>query len=272
MADLYEKHIIAYAKDPLIRFQASSGGFCKVFLQYLIEQNIVDKVIFTRMEENGSNPMSLISNDVDKILTRTNSIYQYHNQIKILDSINEEERYVFIGLPCFVRYIRTQQIKYNRYKNIQLLISILCNQAPSPSFKESICKDNNIDIPQISEIDYRHGVYPGKIKFSLKDNSSIILSFKETWVKYNYPNLQFIPMCCLNCELFESTFADIVVGDPWLTDYDKSKLGWTKVIVRNKESMNLIEQSKKYIYFEELKNTVLAYKHTKQDKYKKYYA
>lgn len=265
--------LIAHSSDPKIRISASSGGFCKSFLIYLLDANIVDNIILTRMIENCTQPETIITNDKQKILTRTNSIYEYHNQIAVLSQTRDDQTYAFIGLPCFVRYIKNQQIKYHKYLNIFPLISILCNQAPNMSFKNQLLTDHNINIDEVIEIDYRYGKYPGSIVVKLKNNTTIKLGdFTNLWNRYHYPNLSYMPHCCLNCELFESSFADIVVGDPWKTDYDKDKLGWTKLIVRNEKSMNIISQAKddNYIYFEELLQNQLAYKHTKIYKQQNY--
>lgn len=269
---MYHKDLVAHSSDPNIRVSASSGGFCKSFLLYLLDANIVNNIILTRMIENSTQPETIITNDKQKILTRTNSIYEYHNQIAILSETKNDETYAFIGLPCFVRYIKNQQIKYHKYLNIFPLISILCNQAPNISFKNQLLTDHNIHIDEVIEINYRYGEYPGNVIVRLKNNTTTNLgSFTDLWHKHHYPNLSHMPNCCLNCELFESTFADIVVGDPWKTKYDKDKLGWTKIIVRNEEAMNLIEKCKNqgYIHFETLLENKLAYKHTKD--YKKFH-
>ena len=263
---IYQEHIIAYSKNSTIRRESSSGGFCKSFLIYLIENKVVDYTILTRMKDNTTSPESIITNDRNKILTRPNSIYEYHNQLEILSEINADKQYSFIGLPCFVRFIRNQQLKNNKYKNIYPLISILCNQAPVPLFKQKILEDNNIDINEVIDINYRYGDYPGSIYVMMRNNKNINLGLLKTaWGKYNDPNYCYAPPCCLNCELYESKFADIVVGDPWLTKYEKDTKGWTKIIVQNADCMNLIRDcaAKNYIYIEKLDNTILAYKKTK---------
>jgi coenzyme F420-reducing hydrogenase beta subunit len=266
-----EIHLVSHSKDPDIRQNSSSGGFCKSFLTYLVESNTVDFVIMTRMKEDSTEPESIITNEKQKIITRSNSIYEYHDQTKILKNIETDKKYCFIGLPCFVRYIRNQQIKHNKYKNIFPLISILCNQAPKSSFKNSLMNENNIQIDQVCEIDYRNGKYPGEIIAIMKDGSLKNLGcFRKNWLRFNDPFFKHIPDCCLNCELFESTFADIVVGDPWLTQYEKDTNGWTKIIVRNEESMNLINKgvANNYITIQKLEDneSFLAYKHTKEFK------
>lgn len=106
-------NLFIHAKNEQTRQNASSGGFCKAFLCYLIDSRIVDYVILTRIKENSSEPETIITNDKNKILTRTNSVYEYNNQIKILDQIELEKKYCFVGLPCFVKYIVNQKKKKN---------------------------------------------------------------------------------------------------------------------------------------------------------------
>lgn len=264
----YEKHIVSYSKDEHIRKISSSGGFCKSFLIYLIESKTVDYVIMTRMKDHSIKPESIITDDVLKIKTRSNSIYEYHNQINILNNTREDKKYAFIGLPCFVRHIKHQQIKNKKYLNIFPLISILCNQAPKTSFKQQVFADHGIAEEEVADIDYRYGDYPGNFLVTMNNGSEKIINYRDTWSKYNDPNYCYAPPCCLNCELFESYFADIVVGDPWLTKYEKSKNGWTKVITRNEESMNLVNKCSEsnYIHIEDLEDKILAYKKTKEFK------
>lgn len=267
----FERNIVAHSNDEIIRRGSSSGGFCKSFLTYLVESKAVDFVIMTRMKEDSTDPVSIITNDKIEITTRSNSIYEYHDQTKILNDISIDKKYAFIGLPCFVRHIKNQQLKNQKYKNIFPLISILCNQAPGPSFKNRLMKDNDIDPDQVCEVDYRHGDYPGGVLFRMKNGSvKHAGSFRGIWSKYNDPGFRHTPHCCLNCELFESKFADIVVGDPWKTKYEKDKQGWTKVIVRNEKSMNLINKCVKngYLKVENLeeRESFLAFKHSKEFK------
>jgi coenzyme F420 hydrogenase subunit beta len=271
MSEFFIQNIVAHAVDSNIRSSASSGGFCKSFLLYLLDYKIIDNVILTRLKDNSTQPESIITCDKNKILTRTNSIYEYHNQIKILSEIKNDQKYAFIGLPCFIKYIRNQQLEHNKYLNIFPLISILCNQAPNSLFKYQLCKDYNININDVIEINYRYGKYPGSVYIKMIDGSFYILdSFPKIWAKYNDPGFEYAPQCCLNCELFESTFADIVVGDPWKTIYTKDSKGWTKVIIRNEHSMSLILDATNngYLSIKHLKNseTFLAYKHTKEYK------
>jgi coenzyme F420 hydrogenase subunit beta len=267
-----EINLVSHSKDPDIRQNSSSGCFCKSFLTYLVESKTVDFVIMMRMKEDSTEPEGIITNDKNKIKTRSNSIYEYHDQTKILNSIENDKKYAFIGLPCFVRYIRNQQIKNKKYLNIFPLISILCNQAPNPSAKQQLLKDNNINIDEVSEIDYRYGKFPGRVLIKFKDDRALLLdSSKSFWQKYN-ESFQYAPNCCLNCGLFESAFADIVVGDPWQTQYEKDTNGWTKVIVRNEESMNLIDNSAINSYISIIKleknESFLAYKRSKEYKHR----
>lgn len=247
----FPKHIVSYSKDEEIRLNSSSGGFCKSFLCFLIEKKIVDYVILTRMKENSTSPETIITNKKEKIINRTNSIYEYNDQTKILSQLDKCKTYAFIGLPCFTRFIKNKKSKYS---NIKLTISLLCNQAPSCSFKKHLLKDNDVKEKELEDIDYRSGKHPGRIQLFYNNGNNKILDgfFPEYWKKYNY-EYKFAPKCCLKCNLYEGLESDISAGDAWpLPKYNKPE-GWTKLLVRNNYAMNLIHQAhcENYIYYEE---------------------
>lgn len=242
MINVITKTYFSHAKDEEIRLAASSGGFCKAFLCYLVDNNIVDYVILTRLKDNSTEPETIITNDKNKILNRTNSIYEFNNQTHILKDIDHSKTYAFIGLPCFVYYIKKQQ-QINKLMNIKLTISLLCNQAPSKKYKEQLIKDAECNVNEIVNIDYRHGPSPGCVKIvDFKNQEKILGSHGYNWSKYN-TKYCFSPACCRNCSLYESSFADIVVGDPWHTKYEKSKSGWTKVTAYTQTAIDLIEKA-----------------------------
>lgn len=232
--------LFSHSKEPGIRATASSGGFCKSFLCYLVEQNIVDYVILTRIKDNSSEPETIITRDRAKILSRSNSVYEYNNQLKILSELEEDKKYAFIGLPCFVHHIKKNQA-LQRLSNIKLTISLLCNMAPTKRYREQIVKDagyNSTD--EIIEIDYRYGDYPGAVKLvDVNGKSQLVGSHYACWGKYPFRGC-FLPNCCRKCDLYEAPFSDIVVGDPWHTKYHQRKEKWTKVTAHTESALRLI--------------------------------
>ena len=82
---------LAHSGNDIIRFQASSGGFIKSFLVYLVESRTIDSVIITRTG-NSNNPLvpeTIITNSKEDILsTRTNSVYAVDNPFLAFKGIN----------------------------------------------------------------------------------------------------------------------------------------------------------------------------------------
>lgn len=242
----HRKTFFAHAKDDNIRSSASSGGFCKAFLCYLLDNKIVDYVIITRIKDNSTDPETIITDNKEKILTRTNSVYEYNNQIKVLKDIDKDKKYCFVGLPCFVKYVKQQQA-IGKYNNITITIGLLCDQAPSSSFKKQILKDYGIDFRSASGINYRHGEHPGVVNVQTKDGKNhSLFKYEQAWSKYNMTNC-FTPSCCRQCELFGAKEADISAGDAWHTKYAKSKKGWTKITVNN-SVLKLVEDAENKNY------------------------
>ena len=112
------KKYLSYSLNDEVRHRASSGGFCKEFLKFVIENKIADKVIITVLGEGHESliPKTIITNDINKILSaKSNTIYDKTSPLSILKELDNTQSYVFVGLPChikpFKRYCERKQIK-----------------------------------------------------------------------------------------------------------------------------------------------------------------
>jgi coenzyme F420-reducing hydrogenase beta subunit len=255
-------HYVAYSTDPMIRQAASSGGFCKAFLLFLLESGTCDYVIMTRMKAGATSPESIITNRREDILARSNSIYEYYNQVAILTQLDPASTYAFIGLPCFVRHIRLEQAK-GRYGNIVLAMGLFCNQAPSHKFKHKPISDAHLPAAEVNEIDYRWGGQDNRIMLRRRDGTiDTSLGFREVWSLYNSSSFQYALPVCMKCDLFEADMADISIGDPWLTEFASAAQGYTKIICRSTQAALLVRSAvdKGYIVLQREPTNTIAYR------------
>lgn len=255
MSNKIKKHLFAHAVDEKIRKSASSGGFCKALFCYMIDHSIVDYVIMPRIKPDSTDPEMMITNSADEILQRTNSIYEYFNQLKPLNNLDDSKTYAIITLGCFAKSIRSRQ-RRGKIKNIKYILSPLCHQAPKSNFKHEMIKlltDGELTSNDLKEIDYRGGSHPwgGEVLVDNFGKEYYKLNHNQAWWKFNM-NYQNAPDCCLRCTIEDEALADIMVGDPWLTIYDatdNTKPGaWTSVSVRTQEAHELIKNSIKHGY------------------------
>jgi coenzyme F420 hydrogenase subunit beta len=246
----YSKYFI-YSLNKRIRYNSSSGGFCKSILCYLIDIKKVDAVIITRTgsKENPLKPETIITNKKkDIISTRTNSIYAPTNPLIILKNTEKNKKYAFVGLPCHCKALKDMQ-KKGLYKNIKLIISLFCCHTPKMGFTQEILKNQKINKKEVEKIEYRGNGWPGSFTIYLKNGGKIHLESKKCWsISYKYFRNN-----CKKCNLL-AIYSDISVCDPWNLGFEKNdNKGKTLVLCNNKKSNILVREAEKLKYLKILK-------------------
>lgn len=249
------KSYLSYSLDDAVRHRASSGGFCKSFLQFCIETKVVDKAIITVLGD-GSNalvPSTIITDDIEKILsTKSNSIYDKTNPLSVLKKLNSDERYIFVGLPCHILPLK----KYCAKKNIKVFtISLFCNHTPLTYYK-SVLDNVGISEDSVRHFEYRGSGWPGSTRI-VTDDEDIKLNFSECWNTYSEKHVEMLAKC-KRCIKLISEDADICVGDAWIQRVlNRDKKGTNMVVVMNSNSNVLVNDCSKkgYIYLEHLSNS-----------------
>lgn len=241
----------AYATDEDVRVRASSGGFVKSFLIYLLESRrstrrtslgfstIVDFAIITRT--GGVDcpliPETIITNSKDDILsTRTNSVYMINNPFAIFDRLESESTYAFVGLPCHIKRLRAYQ-KNGKYRNITVVIALFCHHTPNAEFTRDILQKLNVKEQDIRQIEYRGSGWPGGFTAYLKNGDRRFIEASQYWSN----DLNNGPKRCKYCpEIAEE--ADVYVGDPWNLGFQRTdSKGMSLVICRNDYASTLVK-------------------------------
>ena len=232
---------LAHSSDDAIRFRASSGGFIKSFLVYLLESQTVDFVIITRTG-NSNNPLvpeTIITNSKEDILsTRTNSVYAVNNPFHVLKGIDYDKKYAFVGLPCHVRNLRGLQ-KKGKYRNIVIVIGLFCNHTPNIEFTKGILQKLNVKEHDLRQIEYRGSGWPGGFTAYLKNGQKKFIALQDYWDN----DLNNGPELCKYCsEIAED--ADVYVGDPWNLKLEGTdSKGMSLVICRNSQASRLVRRA-----------------------------
>lgn len=241
-----ESSHFAYSCDEGVRFRASSGGFIKSFLVFLIEKGIVDYAIITRTGDSSRPlvPETVITNDKDEILSsRTNSVYMPHNVFSIFRELDPDKEYAVVGLPCQVKHLWELQ-GVGEYWNIPVVISLFCYYTPTLAFTRRIIESLNLRPEDIVRIEYRGNGWPGGFTAYLKDGEPKFIPSGKYWSN----DLRNGPRLCSRC--FEvGAYADITVGDPWNLQLKDTK-GTSLVICRNNYSSRLVREASDLGYIE----------------------
>lgn len=249
---------LAHSTDDGVRRRASSGGFVKGFLSYLLDAKIVDYAIVTRTggEGNPLKPETIITESKEDILSsRTNSVYMVHDPLQALDKLDNGKRYVFVGLPCHVRRLREKQKeegliltpdkarRFNLCQQVEVVVSLLCNYAPDAEFTQKILSKLGISQDNLARIEYRGNGWPGGFTAYLKEGTTRFIAAKDYWDN----DLGNAPPMCRRC-VETGAGADITVGDPWNLGLEKGDTkGQTLVICRNKKADEMVKAATDYV-------------------------
>jgi len=232
---------LAHSGDEVVRFRASSGGFVKSFLVYLLKSRAIDFAIITRTggPAHPLVPETIITNSREDILsTRTNSVYAVNDPFPTLKELAHDKKYAFVGLPCQVRNLRALQ-KRGKYRNIVIAIGLFCNHTPNIKFTKEILQKLDVREDDVKQIEYRGNGWPGGFTAHLKNGQEKFISLEDYWSN----DLNNGPEACKYCsEIAEN--ADIYVGDPWKLGLEKTDAKGTSLVVcRTRQASALVRKA-----------------------------
>jgi len=265
------KCYLSHSLDDDVRFKASSGGFCKEFIRFFIENKIVDKAIITVLGNDNESliPKTIITNDIEKIIsTKSNTIYGRTNPLGVLRSLNKDESYIFVGLPCHIKAVK----KYCADKDIRVFtVSLFCNHTPDKdSYYKSILEKVNLTRADVKHFEYRGSGWPGSVRIVMNNNREIKLDHTVCWANYKRNYLKLMSKC-KKCTDFIADNADVCVGDAWLNRIKNvDKKGTCIVLTMNPIADKCIKSChiKGYISLEMLENSEFAAYHQTMTDYK----
>lgn len=257
--DLYAGKI----SDDDQRTQTSSGGLISWLLCYLLENNIIDGVIHVKSTENESDLFTYtLSTTLQEILSRGKSRYYHVSFADVKDLLNDPNlkgRYVFVGVPCYVKALRLVCKNNPKLKeHILYFFALFCGHMKTSALAELFSWQQGITPPELGSIDFRVKNLTG-----LSSRYSV-LSEDKTGMKVQEKSYRlygsdwglgfFKPKACDWCDDVSGELADITFGDAWLPEYVTDPLGTNIVIVRNSflNGVLLQAQSKKNIFLEAL--------------------
>ena len=138
-----EKALIGYSSNKKIRFKAASGGALTEICCYLLENKKVDAIIHTTYDpDDQTKTISCVSTTVEEVISRCGSRYGISVPLKdILQIVQSDKKYAFVGKPCDVMALRRYLNKNEKLtKNIIYLLSFFCAGEPSVNAQDELLK------------------------------------------------------------------------------------------------------------------------------------
>lgn len=256
----YFSHVYAGSiKDSSIKVNSSSGGLTSWFIKKLLINNEVDAVIHVGQSESDSALFEYkISESVEDVDLKGNKKSRYYpvtlaSLIEEIESSNK--RFVFVGIPCFVKSIRLAQNE-GYLKNIKFCISLLCGHMKSAAFAENLAWQVGVEPEKLKSIDFRikspdfnANNYCIEV---ISDDDRKILAQNSKLLGSNWGHGFFKHKACDFCDDLAGELADVTFGDAWLPKYLSDYQGTNIVVSRNELFESYIEDYNDELSMDEL--------------------
>jgi len=258
----YQSLYAGHVTDNDFRGKTTSGGIISWTLNQLLKLSMVDAVIHVHKSAKEKTLFEYgISFTSDKVMSGAKSRYYPVEMSKVIDFVcNNEGRYAFVGLPCYVKALRKLSISNPTIKErVKYCIGLVCGHLKSKAFADLIGWEAGIVPGKLVDIDFRY-----KLTNRPADNygirvvddtgKSTVLIARETFGT-NWGHGFFKYKSCDYCDDIFSETADLSVGDAWMKPYTEDSKGNSLIVVRNAQIEKLIKAG---IKTEELNLNILT--------------
>ena len=273
------KGYLGYAADKSIRDKAASGGAVSAILIDLLEQDIIDGALVSRIvtRDGEIGAESFIARTRDEILSARSSIYMEFPMRSAFQLLVEEPgRLGVVALPCHIQNLRRMEARNPALaERVKVRIALVCGRSSSKALLNRVMTKQGISETAVVDMRFRQGHWRGKMWFDLRSGERVEFPFTRFSL---YRNLHFgCENKCLHCEDPLGEWADIVCGDAWLWELKSRPVKHSLIIARsadtcawidnmvNRQSL-IIEEASSEIIFRTQRRTLIPAKRGKAAK------
>lgn len=232
------------------RSRGTSGGMISWLAAKMLQDGLVDAVIHAKDGPDPKNMYTIqISRTVDEIKAGAKAKYYPIELSEAIKQVREHEgRYLFIGLPCFVKAVRLLRREDPvLMKRIPYCIGLICGHLKSDFFGQAEAWESGVPLDKIARVDFRHKTsgtrasdYAIEVRRTDKDEP-IVKRIAELstanwglgYFKYN---------ACDYCDDVLAETADATFGDAWIPKYVSDDKGCNVIIIRNQAIQDLFNR------------------------------
>lgn len=239
----YKKIVAARATNKDVANRGQDGGAVTALLTFALEEGLIDGAVVARRDENWV-PEAFLAKTKEEILDSVGTKYSATPSVTVFGrSINNHRRLALVGTGCQITGFKkaehgTLRVLIDKKKESEnpyylLSIGLFCYENFMYSkFKAKVEEVFGIKLEDMVKND----IIRGKIFLHTKDGKEHVKPVKV----FN----DIVEECCLLCEDFTASYADISVGSVGSAD------GWSTVIVRSDKGMELLEKAVEKGYLE----------------------
>jgi coenzyme F420-reducing hydrogenase beta subunit len=246
--DLYAGHVT----EGSFRENGASGGVITWLLTQMLAQGMADAVI--HVKKSDSDPSGVlfkyaVSRTVEEVAAGAKSRYYPIEFSQVLSDVRKTPgRYVFVGLPCFVKAIRRLALVDDVIRErIVYCVGLVCGHLKSKAFADCFGRQAGILPGDLKEIDFRvkiPGRYASDYGVLLRSSEiEVVKSARELFGSSWGCNFFRYSACDYCDDVFAET-ADVAVGDAWLPGYIDDSEGNCVVVVRSPNLAALFNEAR----------------------------
>jgi coenzyme F420-reducing hydrogenase beta subunit len=234
----YDGLYAGYATSGGFRKRGSSGGLAGWVATRLIERGAIDGVIHVRPAENDERLFRYaISRTADEIAAGSSSRYYPVEMSEAVRLAAETPgRYLFVGLPCFVKAFRLLVQNDARLQRSEFItLGIVCGHLKSTRFADTLAWEAGIGPGDLKAINFRvklEGLDASSYGCRVSDGTQTIVRRKRGSAVGNWGLGFFKYGACEMCDDVFAETADIAVGDAWIQPYSDDSHGNSLVVTR----------------------------------------
>lgn len=205
----------AWAADPQIRYEGSSGGTLTALSGWLLQTGQASRITAAAEDPNNARrtvPVQIMSKE--QVLASSGSRYAPVGNAAWAGPLDAGT--AFIGKPCEVSAVRSLGDTIEGAGDGPILLSFFCAGTPSQHATDKLTADLGIDPDeQVTALRYRGHGWPGDFSVTGSNGAVKTASYDQSWGKYLGPATQWR---CKICPDGVGESADISVADFWRTD------------------------------------------------------
>lgn len=235
----YSKLLLAHSTNGRVRHWATSGGVINEIVRYLLDQEIVSRVLMVGYDQASEIEASGIwitkDNDLKECPRNYASRYVVVPLLEKLREYNKKEKIAVVGTPCQIRAIS----HWGELQNNKIFrIGITCSGGMSYKATEQY---KRIQHNQTGKMYYRGDGWPGKNSLQGKE-TTIDCEHLGSLFEVMFSSQVFKNPACRKCHDHFAECADISFCDFWNQEERiNEKEGNSCVIVRSKLAEKIVD-------------------------------
>ena len=230
--------VLAYAADPAVRRQGSSGGAYRAILAHLLQRAQIDGAVIAHTGAGRFRPECFLARKPEDVLRpETTSVYHPTSPVRSILATAPHGRYAATLLPCYAAWLKLMQ-EADRLRQISVKLGLLCNHVPVPAWSEKILDGLHISERDVASLSYRGGGWPGRVSVTDTQGVQVTTSSVEAWARG-----EPLTRKCAACRWTVPLGCDLAAGDPWCLPRDGIGDGKTVLAVLTEQGQEILDDA-----------------------------